>query len=83
MATVKIAQKEVTEEKLTKVTFTKDDFVAIKGTKSSTFEGKIKVCHKTLANVLVKDKKATIEKDVELEVNENLYRTVQDAPKKK
>ena len=83
MATVKIKAKEKKEDKSVTVTFKKEDYVAVKGTKLSTFEGVIKVCHKHLADKLVAQKKATIEKDVELEANENLYRSVVDAPKPK
>lgn len=81
MAQVRIKQEEK-EAKAKAITFKADDFVAVKGTKLSTFEGKIKVCHKHLADKLVAQKKATIEK-VELEAVENLYRNVTDAPTRK
>lgn len=83
MATVKIKQKEEKEEKVTPITFNDNDYVAVKGTKASTFEGKIKVCHKHLADKLVAQKKATVEKDVALEANKNLYRSVAEAPQRK
>lgn len=83
MATVKIFKKEAQDKDLKPISFSKNDYVAIKGTKLSTFEGELKVCHKHLAEKLVKDKKATIEKDIELEENTNAYRNVADAPKPK
>lgn len=78
---VKLKEEKVNEKDLIKLDF-KDikSYMAIEGLKGSLFEGQTKVVHKHLGESLIKRKLAK-ESKAEIEVEENLNRTVKPVKK--
>jgi len=75
---VKIKKTEDVKTSDKIIHFRKEDFVAVKGTEKSFFNGQVKVVHKIQADKLVEAGKAKIEKGVELEQIVDPNRTVKD-----